>query len=440
MERETLILGGGVTGLAAGWASGLPVYEAEDEPGGICRSYYVRPGSPDRLSQSPPDGAAYRFELGGGHWIFGGDPMVSSFLASLTPMRSYRRLASVYFPDRRLYVPYPLQYHLSLLGAEVAAHALEEMRNSSPAAAGTLAEWLEQTFGRTLTGLFFGPFHEAYTAGLWTSIAPQDGYKTPVDLALAARGAAGGSEQAGYNTTFQYPVQGLEILTGAIARACRVRYRHRVTAVDPDRREVFFEGRDPVVFDRLISTLPLNRMLDLAGLSVPGQPDPSTSVLVLNIGGVRGPECPPDHWLYIPRSRSGFYRAGVYSNVDDHFLPRGTENRVSFYVERAFQDGRRPCGREIDAYSRNVVAELRDWGFLGDVEAVSPTWVDVAYTWSRPGSRWKEQALELLASRGIFMTGRYGRWRFQGIADSIRDGFLAGASFARREPLSPEGR
>jgi len=33
-----------MTGLAAGIASGLPVYEAGERPGGICSSYYVRPG------------------------------------------------------------------------------------------------------------------------------------------------------------------------------------------------------------------------------------------------------------------------------------------------------------------------------------------------------------------------------------------------------------
>jgi len=39
-----MILGAGMTGLAAGRASGFPVYEAEETPGGICSSYYVRPG------------------------------------------------------------------------------------------------------------------------------------------------------------------------------------------------------------------------------------------------------------------------------------------------------------------------------------------------------------------------------------------------------------
>ena len=35
----------------------------------------------------------------------------------------------------------------------------------------------------------------------------------------------------------------------------------------------------------------------------------------------------------------------------------------------------------------------------------------------------------MLEDKGIYQIGRYGRWRFQGIADSIRDGFVAGSSF-----------
>ena len=31
-----------------------------------------------------------------------------------------------------------------------------------------------------------------------------------------------------------------------------------------------------------------------------------------------------------------------------------------------------------------------------------------------------------LEAHGIYQVGRYGRWAFQGIADSIRDGFIVG--------------
>ena len=104
-----------MTGLAASIASGLPVFEAVETPGGICSSYYVRPGDKERLSRNPSDGEAYHFEIGGGHWIFGGDPAVLRFIRKLTDVETYARRSSVYFPETGLYVPYPLQNHLRFL-------------------------------------------------------------------------------------------------------------------------------------------------------------------------------------------------------------------------------------------------------------------------------------------------------------------------------------
>lgn len=418
--RNDIILGAGVTGLAAAWTSGARVLEAQEWPGGICTSYYVRAGSDERHRSPPAERDAYRFEVGGGHWIFGGDPEIKQFLSGLAPLRSYRRRAAVYFPSRKLTVPYPLQHHLSDLGPEIASKALEEQGRSAEAPAERLSDWLLQSFGPALTDLFFAPFHEAYTAGLWTRIRARDSYKSP----------GGQNAPAGYNTEFLYPEAGLDALTAPMAARARVEYGCRVAAVDVRRREVLFGDGRAVPYENLVSTLPLNRMLGLAGVGVDEEADPSTAVLVLNLGAVRGPECPDAHWVYVPRSRSGFHRVGFYSNVDAHFLPAGAAGRVSLYVERAYRDGCRPSEEEVAAYAAAAIAELREWKFIEDVEVVSPTWVDVAYTWSLPGSWWRERALEQLAGHGILMAGRYGQWRFQGIADSLRDGFAAGAALS----------
>ena len=66
MNQKVYILGGGMTGLAAGVVSKLPVFEAEEFPGGICSSYFNRPGDNRRFHTTPEDGKAYRFEFGGG--------------------------------------------------------------------------------------------------------------------------------------------------------------------------------------------------------------------------------------------------------------------------------------------------------------------------------------------------------------------------------------
>ncbi|BBM69078.1 protoporphyrinogen/coproporphyrinogen oxidase [Rhodothermus marinus] len=431
-KERIFILGAGMTGLAAGYASGLPVFEAADWPGGICSSYYVRPGSSERLHQTPSDGEAYRFEIGGGHWIFGGDPLVLRFIRSLAPVKTYRRRSAVFFPDQDLFVPYPIQNHLRYLGQRVAAQVIEEITDGrSSGEVVTMADWLRAGFGPTLYGLFFEPFHELYTAGLYREIAPQDAYKTPVNPALVVRGAFDDVPQVGYNVTFVYPEEGLNALSQRMAERCRVHYGKRVVKIDVQSREVYFEDGTAEPYDELISTLPLNRMMEMTGLDVGERPDPATSVLVVNIGAVKGPNCPEEHWLYIPRSRAGFHRVGFYSNVDASFLPASHRERrdaVSIYVEKAYQEGERPEQAELDHLAGDIVRELQEWGWIREAEVVDPTWIDVAYTWSWPGSTWRAKAIKALEEHGIYQVGRYARWVFQGIADSIRDGFYAGSA------------
>jgi hypothetical protein len=118
--------------------------------------------------------------------------------------------------------------------------------------------------------------------------------------------------------------------------------------------------------------------------------------------------------------------------VDPSFLPRssqGNNERVSIYVERAYIGGeKKPTELQIQSYADSVVRELQEWEFIKHAEVVDPTWIDVAYTWSWPGSQWRAKALSRLEENDIVMMGRYAKWSFQGIADSIRDGLYVGAT------------
>lgn len=432
-DKDTFILGAGMTGLAAGMVSGLKVYEAEEVPGGICSSYYLKSGEKKPLFKAPEDQQAYRFEIGGGHWIFGGDPAIIKFVKSQVPVKSYNRKSSVYFATEQTYVPYPIQNHLSYLGKDVAIKAINEIINSPGGTVTTMADWIEQSFGKTLLDKFFAPFHELYTAGLWTQVAPQDSYKSPVNINLALQGAYEKIPPAvGYNTTYLYPKPGLNVLSQQMARTCDIDYGKKIERINTKKKEVSFSDGTVNKYKNIISTLPLSTMLDMSNTEIDEQNDLHSSVLVLNIGATKGRKCPDDHWLYIPDSTSGFHRVGFYSNVDASFLPgssRKHEDRVSIYVERAYKPDSKPTKREISAYSKKVVKELKSWKFIDEAETVHPTWIEVAYTWSMPGSNWKQTAIRELEKKGIYQIGRYGRWIFQGIADSIKDGFFIGGAF-----------
>ncbi len=436
MDAKNIILGAGFTGLAAGLTSGLPVYEAEELPGGTCSSYYLRPQVPRRLPAPPEDDEAYRFELGGGHWIHSRDPIIIKFIQKLTKVKTYSRQASVYLQDQGLFIPYPIQNHLRFLGTELATRALEELVRASTSnySAVTMADWLQRNFGPTLCQLFFGPFHALYTAGLWQNLAPQDAYKTPVDLSLSIRGAFQEAPSVGYNVTFVYPHHGLNELAHEMATKSKVHFGKRAVKIDPKRKEVHFSDGKSIKYQSLISTLPLNAVLEMCGIELVHPRDPYTATLVVNLGAVKGSHCPQDHWVYIPKSQAGFHRVGFYSNVDSSFLPaslRQDPKQISIYVEKSYPEGSRPTDSEITGLMNHIVGELKDWGWIEEVTVMDPTWVEVAYSWLYPGSAWKREALGVLERYDIYQVGRFARWVTQGIADSMRDGFIAGAALAK---------
>lgn len=374
MAEKTIILGAGITGLAAGIATGYPIYEALACPGGICLSYYK-------------DG--FRFEKGGGHWIFGTDNEVWKFLLDYVflPQR-YERWAGIYFQESGEIVPYPIQNQV-------------EIKDHYEGPVVTMKDWLAAQFGESLCHRFFYPFHESYTAGLYKTVAPQDPQKSPV-------------KGKGYNASFIYPQEGLDFLTQRMAADCTVDYDKKVEGIDPKAKKVSFEDGSLIPYDRIISTLPLNVMANIAGLKA----DPHTSVAVLNIGAKKGPHCPKEHWLYIPKSENGFHRVGFYSNVDANFLPKKKIDLVSLYVERSLlPDEPLPAG-----YADAVISELQSWGFIGEVVTKDLNMIPVAYTYTMPGSTWRQDALDILAEYGIYQAGRFARWQFQGIAESIKEG------------------
>lgn len=433
------VLGGGITGLAAGIATQWPVFEAREFPGGICSSYYMMPKKGERFF-SPPERQAYRFEFGGGHWIFGHREnweLISKFAT----LKTYERKSSVFFSKEKLFVPYPIQNNLHALPEALHTKALEEMEKLAAEAKGeirTMEKWLKAYFGTTLFGQFFGPFHERYTANLQKKIAPQDAYKSPLSIEQVREGAQGPGRNVGYNTVFAYPEEGLDSLARNMARECDIQYAKKVVRIDTAAHILYFQDGTSLPYETVFSTLPLNTMAAISGIEIPEKADPYTSVLVLNIGAERGRECPEDHWLYIPDAQSPFYRVGFYSNVDRSFVPsigRSKKERVGLYVERSFLPEQKPSGEEIRTYSQDVVRELQEWQFIGETEIVDATWIDVAYTWAWPGSQWRQSTIEKLRNHRIIQIGRYGRWEFQGIAESMKEGY---ASSGNKETAYPQ--
>lgn len=420
-----VIIGAGISGLTAAQLSGFPVFEAKSYPGGDCVTYYSKVGE-ETFSRLPSrEQEDYRFEVGGGHWINGAGKRVNSFLNKFSLFNVYKRRSSVYFKDQDIFVSYPLQDNVRFLGCEIAERFQKEVKNRTKNV-NSMKDWLHSNFGPTLCELFFFPFHNLYTAGLYTKVSPQDYYKSPLSSSDGKFRTRSNSLTSGYNSIFLYPSNGFSFLANRMAEKCDISYNKALVKVDTKNRIAYFSDGDSFNYRNLISTVPLNEMIRITGLDTGIKSDPYNSVLLLNIGAVRGERCPEDHWLYIPDSVSGFYRVGFYSNVDRSFLPisqRKRGERVGVYVERAYMPGCMPSERSIKRYKISVIKELQDWGFISGVEIVDANWINVAYPRSWMCSQWREKSLNLLKDNGIYQIGRYACWNTQGISASMMDAF-----------------
>ncbi len=228
-RNDIVILGAGVTGLACGYSTGFTVFEKNSYAGGICSSYYFSDTKSGRATRRRSDQEDYRFEYGGGHWIFGAEKEVISLLDTFDTFKKYDRKASVYLPDLDLIVPFPIQNNLRYLPSELRKVIISEIVNRPPdTSPKTLNDWCDLNFGKTLSDLFFHSFHKIYTADLASTIQPQDGYKSPVNIEHIRAGAVADSSPSGYNVSFLYPEDGLDAIISKLSERCDTRYGYDV--------------------------------------------------------------------------------------------------------------------------------------------------------------------------------------------------------------------
>jgi protoporphyrinogen oxidase len=89
-----------------------------------------------------------------------------------------------------------------------------------------------------------------------------------VNLELAIRGAFADVPPIGYNVTFVYPEEGLNVLAQRMAARCDIHYDKKVVRIDLKERVLFFEDGSSVNYEFVISTLPLNKVVKMAGLAL----------------------------------------------------------------------------------------------------------------------------------------------------------------------------
>jgi protoporphyrinogen oxidase len=420
---RVLILGAGPTGLGAAWrlhelgVTDWTLVEAATTAGG--------------LASSVVDAQGFTWDLGGhvqfSHYAYY-DAVLDRALGD--EWLTHERESWIWLRQR--FVPYPFQHNLHRLDDDDCKRALAGLEEAARArAAGPprhFAEWIHRTFGRGIAELFLDPYNrkvwgcplDRMDAG-WVG----DRVAVPDVRQIRARVAARQDDVAwGPNQRFRFPVRGG---TGRIWRevaarlpAARFRLGAEVTRVAPAGRTVELASGERVRYDALVSTLPLDRLVERCDglppeVRVAGRALLHSAVHVVGVGlrGGRPATLARKCWMYFPEPQSPYYRVTVFSNYSPFNVPPG-EGHWSLMAEVCES---RWAPVEAAGLPERTVAAMRADGLVGEGAEVVSLWhtrLEHGYPTPFLGRDAVLAAIvPALEGLGIYPRGRFGGWKYE---------------------------
>ena len=403
-----LIIGAGISGLsyAAATDHECLVVEAEDQIGGYCKTIYK-------------DGFVWDYS---GHFFHFQHPELRDYVMQrIDPdeILTVQKHTQILYKDR--HVDFPFQMNIHQLPQEEFIDCLYDLFNIPEGApSDTFKQMLYAKFGRSIAEKFLIPYNtKLYATDLDRLDVDAMGRFFPyADREQIVRNFRH-PEGKSYNATFLYPMQGCIRIVNSVASHVNqdcISLGERLVSIDPATHTAVTDKRT-LHYDRLVSSMPLPKLMDLCRIAHDQDAYTWNKVLVFNLGfDAKGPER-TNCWMYIPENKYVFYRVGFYDNIIG-------QDRMSLYVEIGFGKDQ-PVG-DVDALLQRTLADLRVAGILTDQHLVAEHHVlmDPAYVHiTRRSEQDKQEKMALLAQQDIYSIGRYGAWKYCSLEDNMHDAF-----------------
>ncbi|MGH7285933.1 MAG: protoporphyrinogen/coproporphyrinogen oxidase, partial [Polyangiaceae bacterium] len=333
---RTLIIGAGVSGLATAAAladrgdTDVLVLEADKEIGGYCKTV-------------TKDGFVWDYS---GHFFHFKHADIEAWLRERMKgqkIRAVEKKSFIQYGDRQIDFPFQKNIHqlpqnefIDCLYDLYFARAPKELLGKYAGALENkpetnFKEMLYARFGKSIAEKFLIPYNEKLYA---TDLASLDkdamGRFFPhADLTDIVRNMKV-ADNATYNATFTYPeggaIQYVNALASAIASS-KISLSEPLVAVDVEKKIAKTNERE-IHFERLVSSAPFPKLLDICGEKFEASTFSYNKVLVFNLGfDKKGQK--DVHWVYFPDKSCSFYRIGFYDNIFE-------TNRMSLYVELGY--------------------------------------------------------------------------------------------------------
>ncbi len=339
-KKEVLILGGGLTGLSAGFilaGHGLPVtlFEADSAVGGISKTI---------------EHQGFRFDLGG-HRFFTKDPRIDAFVKKLMngELITVPRKSKIFL--RGKYFDYPLKpfnaaFRLGLPSTAriLGGYGIERLKHlfKEPEAV-SLEDWVVAHFGRPMFDIYFKEYSEKVWGIDCNRISAEwvDQRIQGLSLSKAIANAAFKKRTGEIPTlvdSFMYPRLGIgrisDVLKAGIEKSGRVFTRTRVEQINHagGRMESVVVNSSGALRredgSQFVSSMPVSALVKMLDPAPPERVKAAASKLrfrdlVIAAVMIDRPRVTDQTWIYIPERKIPFGRIHEPTNWSADMAPRG---------------------------------------------------------------------------------------------------------------------
>lgn len=412
-----LIVGAGVTGISyANFSKNrTEIIERENEIGGYCRTI-------------KRNGFVWDYS---GHFFHFRNPEIEQFVCSHIAnedLLHVKKSTSILYGGR--YIDFPFQKNIHQLPKDEFIDCLYDLyaATSIYGKVESFKDMVYANLGKSIAEKFLIPYNEKlYACDLNSLDKDAMGRFFPKtskeEIILNFRN----QDNTSYNQFFVYPKGGaIEYVNSMVQNIenTPISLNEKLVKVDLDARIAVTEKRE-IRYDRLISTIPFNKLLDLCGVNYPSDLFSWNKVLVFNIGFDRKGNDRKSSWIYIPDENFIFYRIGYYDNILQ-------TDKMSVYVEIGFS---RDAEVNPEECFGRVVRDMKRLGLIDQERIVDYEYIimDPAYVHisSRCGAYIERLKLEL-KKKNVYSIGRYGSWTYCSIEDNILEAKATAEEIDRR--------
>ena len=451
-NNKILILGGGLTGLSAGYVltkAGLKVkvFESDSSVGGLSKTIIHN---------------GFRFDLGG-HRFFTKDRKLNNFVKELMgkELISVPRKSKIYMQNK--YFDYPLKPLNAIFGLGISTtieilfdYAAERIKNLIKEPQNiSLEDWVVGNFGRKMFNIYFKEYSEKVW-GIECSMISAEWVAQRIrglSLASAVKNAffkLNGKDVPSLVDFFLYPQLGIgrisdrlkediEAGNNSVLTNSRIeRINHsdfKVESIVINNRKQFVEENGT----EFISSIPITKLVNMLHPAPPENILTAASKLrfrdlVIVAVTINRKRVTDQTWIYIPEQKIPFGRLHEPTNWSEKMAEEGKTIIVAEFFSFKGDGIWSKSDEELTAIT---VENLENMGFVKKHEIIGSAVVRVPNAYPLFEVGYKERCDEIYEYLGRFknlhITGRSGMFRYYNMDHAIESGIKTAERIIKRQ-------